>query len=69
MTPDYPDSCIEWGPWISNSKPLGKFKDDIERIEVVLAQTPNCNNPVVINCVTNGYETEVYIYINFLKLE
>ena len=56
---DYPESCIKWGNWISNSKPFGKFKEDIEHMDNLLAQTPNCPKPILIKCVTNGYETEV----------
>ena len=55
----YPDSCIAWGSWISNSKPMGRFKDDLEPMDLLLAQTNNCRNPVAIKCVTNGYQSEV----------
>ena len=55
---DYPDECIEWGSWISNSKPMGKFKDDIEHIDTLMAQS-SCSNPVLIKCATHGYVTEV----------
>ena len=61
----YPDSCVDWGTWISNSKPMGKFKDDIEHIDNILAQTTSCRNPVTIKCVTNGYQTEVILGCHF----
>ena len=38
---------------------MGKFKDDIEHIELLLTQADICDNPVQIKCVTNGYESEV----------
>lgn len=48
----FAEACIKWDVWVDTHQPSLMSRDDIEPIDVVLAESRTCKDPLVIQCRT-----------------